>query len=118
MTTMLALSDGAGLILLGLGALFVVLAVAALVVRNRTKGTGPEIPTAMRPGPSDPVLENPQLTKLQGWGVLLVAFFVVWIPISLLAEPSRNLQQEKNLKTQAIERGSKSVQLFSEENQL
>jgi mono/diheme cytochrome c family protein len=118
MTTMLALSDSAGLILLALGALFVVIAIGALVLRNRTKGTGPGIPATMRPGPSDPVLENPQLTKLQGWGVLLVAFFVVWIPISLMAEPSRNLTQEEDLKTLAIERGQKSVQEFSEENQL
>ncbi len=72
----------------------------------------------MEPGPSDPALETPLLQKLQGWGVVLVAFFVVWLPYNWLIEPSTNLKQEEMLKTQAIDRGRRSVELFSEENQL
>ncbi len=72
----------------------------------------------MEPGPSDPALETPLLQKLQGWGVVLVAFFVVWLPYNWLIEPSTNLEQEEALRTQAIERGRRSVELFSEENQL
>jgi mono/diheme cytochrome c family protein len=116
---MLALSDTAGVILLVLGGFFVVAAAAALILRSRvTREPAPDIPPAMEPGPSDPALETPLLQKLQGWGVLLVAFFVVWLPYNWLIEPSTNLKQEETLKTQAIERGRRSVELFSEENQL
>ena len=52
-----------------------------------------------------PALETPLLQKLQGWGVVLVAFFVVWLPYNWLIEPSTNLEQEQALRTQAIERG-------------
>jgi mono/diheme cytochrome c family protein len=72
----------------------------------------------MRPGPSDAALETPLLQKLQGWGVLLVAFFVIWFPANWLLEPSRNLTQEDELKGLALERGALAVQPFSEENQL
>jgi len=53
-----------------------------------------------------------------GWSVVLVAFFAIWIPFTWLREPSSNLRQEEELKTQAIERGSRAMLLFSEENQL
>ena len=100
---MLALSDTAGVILLVLGGIFVVAASAALILRSRvTHEPAPDIPPAMEPGPSDPALETPLLQKLQGWGVLLVAFFVVWLPYTWLIEPSTNLEQEKALKTEAI----------------
>jgi mono/diheme cytochrome c family protein len=116
---MLALSDTAGVILLVLGGIFVVAASAALILRSRvTHEPAPDIPPAMEPGPSDPALETPLLQKLQGWGVLLVAFFVVWLPYTWLIEPSTNLEQEKALKTEAIARGHLATLLFSEENQL
>ena len=116
---MLALSNSAGVVLLILGGIFVVAAVAALVLRGRvTREPTPDIPPAMQPGPSDPALETPLLQKLQGWGVLLVAFFVLWIPYTWLIEPSANLKQEKLLRTEAIDRGTRMVELFSEENQL
>ncbi len=51
----------------------------------------------MRPGPSDAALETPLLQKLMGWGVVLVAFFVIWIPFTWLREPSENLKQEEAL---------------------
>jgi mono/diheme cytochrome c family protein len=116
---MLALSDSAGVVLLVLGGLFVVAAVAALVLRGRVaREPTPDIPPAMEPGPSDPALETPLLQKLQGWGVVLITFFVVWLPYTWLVEPSANLKQEKALKVEAIARGKRSVELFSEENQL
>lgn len=116
---MLALSDTAGVILLVLGGVFVVAAAGALVLRGRvTREPAPDIPRAMRPGPSDPALETPLLQKLQGWGVVLVTFFVIWLPYTWLIEPSTNLKQEEALKTEAIERGRRSVELFTEDNQL
>jgi mono/diheme cytochrome c family protein len=107
-----------GVVLLVLGGLLVVTASLALYLRNRTKEQAPGIPAGMRPGPSDPALETPLLQKLQGWGVVLVAFFVVWMPYVWLTEPSQNLKKEEDLKLMALDRGERSVQLFSEENQL
>jgi mono/diheme cytochrome c family protein len=118
MTSVLAAANLTGVVLLGLGALLVIVSVAALSLRNRTRGRGPEIPATMRPGPSDVALETPLLHKLQGWGVLLVAFFVVWFPITWLLEPSTNFNQEEDLHTLAVERGAEAVQPFSEANQL
>jgi mono/diheme cytochrome c family protein len=115
---MLALSRALSIALLISGAVLAVIALGALFLRGRTRERGPDIPAAMRPGPADAALETPLLQKLQGWGVLLVAFFVVWIPFVWLSEPADNLQQEKDLKTESIDRGSRSVQLFSEDNQL
>jgi mono/diheme cytochrome c family protein len=115
----LALSDTAGVILLVLGTVFVVAAAAALVLRSRvTRPPIPDIPPVLQPGPSDTALETPLLQKLQGWGVVLIAFFVVWLPYTWLIEPSTNLKQDRLVKTEAIDRGRRSVELFSEENQL
>jgi mono/diheme cytochrome c family protein len=116
---MLALSDTVGVVLLVLGGIFVVAASGALLLRSRGRREAvADIPRGMRPGPSDGALEAPLLHKMQGWGLVLVTFFVVWIPVYWLAEPGANLQQEEDLKAQAIERGELSVELFSEENQL
>ena len=87
------------MILLVLGVVFVLAAGAALVLRSRvTREPSPDIPPAMEPGPSDPALETPLLQKLQGWGVVLMAFFVVWLPYNWLIEPSTNLKQEEALR--------------------
>jgi Cytochrome c len=116
---MLGLSGTVGVILLVLGGVFVVAAAAALVLRGRvTREPAPDIPPAMEPGPSDAALETPLLQKLQGWGVVLVTFFVIWLPYNWLIEPSTNLKQEEALTTEAIDRGRRSVELFTEENQL
>ena len=117
-TGTMAAASKAGIVLLALGALLAITAGLALYLRGRTKEQAPDIPRGMRPGPSDPALETPLLQKLQGWGVVLVAFFVIWIPFSWVREPSQNLEQEQLLKTQALDRGARAVQLFSEENQL
>jgi hypothetical protein len=115
---MLALSTTAGIALAITGGLIAAAAVAGLALRQRTRETGPDIPEALRPGPSDAALETPLLQKLQGWSVVMLAFFVVWIPVTWIFEPSTNLNQEHELRELALDRGARSVQLFSEENQL
>jgi mono/diheme cytochrome c family protein len=115
---MLALTTAAGIGLAIAGALITVAAVAGLALRQRTRETGPDIPDALKPGPSDAALETPLLQKLQGWSVVMLAFFVIWIPATWIFEPSTNLNQDDELKTLALDRGSRAVQLFSEENQL
>lgn len=115
---MVALSQAQGIVLAIGGAVFLAVAGAVLFARARRPGEpAPDIPSGMRPGPSDADLETPLLQKLQGWGVLLVVFFVVWVPVTWLFEPDRNLEQENGLQADAIERGSHAVELFNEENQ-
>jgi mono/diheme cytochrome c family protein len=115
---MLALTTAAGIGLAIAGALITVAAIAGLALRQRTRETGPDIPEALKPGPSDAALETPLLLKLQGWSVVMLAFFVIWIPATWIFEPSTNLNQEHELKELALDRGSRAVQMFSEENQL
>lgn len=114
---MLAETNVTGIILLALGALLLVASIAALVLRQRTKGRAPEVPYTMRPGPSDVALETPLLQRLQGWGVVLVAFFVIWFPLQWMIEPGKNFSQEEALRTTAIARGQQATELYSEENQ-
>jgi mono/diheme cytochrome c family protein len=113
---MLGLSQAQGIILAVGGAIFVAIAGAVLVLRGRARQEA-DIPNAMRPGPSDPDLETPLLQKLQGWGVVLVLFFVIWMPAVWLLEPEQNLDQEQDLIDDAIARGAAAVELFTEENQ-
>jgi mono/diheme cytochrome c family protein len=113
---MLGLSQAQGIILAVGGAIFVAIAGGILVLRGRHREEA-DIPNAMRPGPSDPDLETPLLQKLQGWGVLLVLFFVIWVPAVWLFEPDRNLEQEQLLNQAAIDRGAHAVEVFTEENQ-
>jgi mono/diheme cytochrome c family protein len=115
---MVAATSYAGVILLALGAILLVTAGGALFLRSRTREARPDIPDGMKPGPSDSALETPLLQKLQGWSVVLLAFFVIWVPFVWLREPSQNLAQEKDLKAQAIARGHLATQLYSENNQL
>jgi mono/diheme cytochrome c family protein len=102
-------------------AIVLFLSALALSARGRRlrlgRGDRPDIPPAMQPGPSDPDLEKPRLEKLQGWGVALVLFFVVFVPLVWLREPSQNLEQSKQLISDSIERGALDVQLYSEANQ-
>jgi mono/diheme cytochrome c family protein len=115
---MLALSTTAGIVLAIAGALITAAAIAGLALRHRTREVGPDIPDALKPGPSDAALETPLLQKLQGWSVVMLAFFVVWIPATWIFEPSTNLNQEHELKELALDRGARAVLPFSEENQL
>src|SRR4026207_1509534 len=98
---MLALSNTTGIALAIAGVLIAVAAVAGLALRQRTPEPGPDSPAALRPGPSDAALETPLLQKLQGWSVVMLAFFVIWIPATWIFEPSTNLNQEDQLKTLA-----------------
>jgi len=117
-TTEILAVNTAGVVLLALGAVFVIAAGAALYFRSRQKEQPLDIPRGMRPGPADAALETPLLQKLQGWGVVLVVFFAIFIPYNWLREPSENLRQEDELLTLAFDRGELAVQPFTEENQL
>lgn len=114
----LALTESQGIVLLAAGAVLLLAAGGYIVVRARRRSPGPDIPSAMQPGPSDSDLETPILAKLQTWGVVLVLFFVIWVPFQWLVEPGTNLEQERALKTESIDRGRLSVLEHTDENQL
>lgn len=114
---MVALTSSQGILIAGIGLAFLVAGIAFLASRGRRKVPAPDIPVTMRPGPSDADLETPHLAKLQGWGVILVVFFMLWIPATWLFEPNSNLEQERALLSDSIGRGRNAVELFSEENQ-
>jgi mono/diheme cytochrome c family protein len=118
MDGLIASTNVPGLVLIAAGVVLFAGFVALFALRNRSKGKRPDVPDAMRPGPSDQALETPQLLKLQGWGVILVAFFVLWFPVMWLLEPGTNLKQEDALRTDSIARGERAVHPFTEENQL
>ena len=103
---MLVATNITGIILVTLGALAIALSIAAFVLRNRARGRKAEVPNALRPGPADGALETPLLNRLQGWGVVLMTFFVIWFPLQWLFEPSRNLSQENELRALATARGA------------
>lgn len=118
MLATLALTQAQGIVIALGGAVFLAVAGAVLLARARRPRDGVEIPRTMRPGPSDQDLETPLLQKLQGWSVLMLAFFVIWIPATWIFEPSTNLNQENELKELALSRGRRAVLPFTEENQL
>jgi mono/diheme cytochrome c family protein len=115
---MVAATNTTGLLLILLGAAAIVLSIVAFVLRNRARGRKAEVPNALRPGPADAALETPLLNRLQGWGVVLMTFFVIWFPLQWMFEPSRNYAQENELRALAEQRGAAAVLPYSEENQL
>jgi mono/diheme cytochrome c family protein len=115
---MIASTNYAAVTLIAAGGALIVGIIAVVALRHRAKGKRAEIPAGMRPGPSDQALETPLLLKLQGWGVVLVTFFVLWFPVMWLIEPGTNLKQEQALVTDAVARGHLATEPFSEENGL
>jgi mono/diheme cytochrome c family protein len=115
---MIAATNTTGVLLVVLGALAVGLSILAFALRNRARGRKAQVPGALRPGPADAALETPLLNRLQGWGVVLMTFFVIWFPLQWLFEPSRNYAQENELRALAEQRGERAVYPYSEENQL
>jgi mono/diheme cytochrome c family protein len=115
---MIASTNYAAVTLIAAGGALIVGLIAVVALRHRARGARAEIPAGMRPGPSDQALETPLLLKLQGWGVVLVTFFVLWFPVMWLLEPGTNLKQEQALDSDAIARGQLATQPFSEENGL
>jgi mono/diheme cytochrome c family protein len=115
---MVAETNVTGILLVSLGALAIALSIVAFALRNRARGRRAQVPGALRPGPADAPLETPLLNRLQGWGVVLMTFFVIWFPLQWLFEPSRNFAQDEELRSLAEQRGQEAIYPYSEENQL
>jgi mono/diheme cytochrome c family protein len=87
----------------------------ALAIRRRG-AAGPDIPSGMRPGPTDEVLERRQLEKVMGWGILFVLIMALWLPAIWLGEPGQNVDDAIELIRRSEDRGSQWFQVADEEN--
>ncbi len=103
--SMLALSKSQGGIVAAVGAVVLLVAASLILLRGRSDEVKPDIPAAMKPGPSNPDLEGPMLLRLQGWGVLLILFLVIWIPLYFLRQPAVNAAHAEQLRIDSIQRG-------------
>jgi mono/diheme cytochrome c family protein len=118
LTGSLAISAGTGLLLALLGLVVFVGALAYLVTRGgwRTPPAEqePAVPASMTPGPSDADLDTKILERYQGWGIVLVLFFALWIPLYGIAQPSANQTGQERLKDDSITRGRDIVDYYNE----
>lgn len=109
MASLLALSKAAGGIVAIVGLAIFVLAALYLVTRGGWRTPlgerKIEIPASMTPGPADADLDTNILERLQGWGIVLVLFFMIWIPAYWLGQPSANQAAAERLTTDSIARG-------------
>ena len=120
MSIVAAISSGKAL-LIGIAsgvALVLVVGASLAALRRPRRARGPDIPPAMRPGPSDPDLEKPVLEKLYAAGLLLVVIMALWIPGVFLRENVANKDDTKDLLEQSIERGHLTTLPASEANQI
>jgi plastocyanin/mono/diheme cytochrome c family protein len=117
---MLALATWQTILIVVAAVLTVALIVFTILVglpRFHRRRGGPDIPPGMKPGPSDPDLEKPNLERLQAWGILLIVIMAVWIPVYWLREAKANEQDLITLQQQSIERGRLTTMPGGEENQ-
>ena len=115
-----ALSTGKA-ILIGIasGAALAILVIAAMAsLRRPRRRPELDIPPGMKPGPSDPDLENPIRDKLYLWGTLLVVGMALGVAAVFLTEPATNKSDTELMLTQSIERGHLTTLAGNEENQL
>lgn len=91
------------LVLLALGGLAVL--VLLLVNSRRGRRSIEDIPPAMRPGYSDEELERNVLERYMGWGILLTAFFAIFLPLYWMREPARLTAASEAAAVQQFERG-------------
>jgi mono/diheme cytochrome c family protein len=96
-------------------ALAFVAGLIALAVRRRA-AAGPDIPSGMRPGPADEVLERRNLEKVMIWGVLFVLFMALWLPVYWFREPGQNVDDAIELIARSRERGGQWFALADDEN--
>src|SRR6266705_4283019 len=89
---------------------------AYLMLRRPRRPGTPDIPPAMKPGPSDAQLEEPRLVRMQAWGIVTVLAMSIWIPAVWLNEPKQNETDQRNFNQASIAAGAASVQLNSESN--
>ncbi|MGH2696690.1 MAG: c-type cytochrome [Actinomycetota bacterium] len=115
--TPLALSTAATVALVA-GVVIGLAFVAGLIVMaaRRREVRGPDIPTGMRPGPADEVLEQRHIDRTMGRGVAFMLLIAPWLAVIWLLEPGQNVDDEIELMARSVERGAMWFQLANEEN--
>jgi mono/diheme cytochrome c family protein len=115
MGDLLAFSKSAGGTIAAVG--LVVFVLAALYLATRGGWRTPagehqkvEVPASMTPGPADAELDTSIFERLQGWGIVLVLFFMIWIPAYWLGQPDANQAAAARLTTDSIARGQMITQ--------
>lgn len=83
------------------------LAVLLLLLANAKRGrrTLEDIPPAMRPGYADEELERKVLERWMGWGIVLTAFFAIFLPLYWMNEPNRLTNAQNAAAVANYERG-------------
>jgi mono/diheme cytochrome c family protein len=114
-----ALSAGKA-ILIGIASGLAVLLVAgaSLAAMRRRRAAGPDIPPAMRPGPSDPDLEGPVIPRLYAWGTAMVLILAISVAGVFIRENVTNANDLKVLQEDSVERGHLTTLPGSEANQI
>ena len=89
----------------------VALVVLLLLLGNAKRGrrTIEDIPPGMRPGYADEELERRVLERYMGWGIVLTAFFAIFLPLYWMREPARLTAAQEAAAVTNFERGE---QLF------
>jgi cytochrome c553 len=118
--TFLALSAGKAVLIGVASGLVVVLVGGASLaaLRRERRAPGPDIPPAMRPGPSDADLEKPILERLLAWGLVMVLILAVSIAGVFIRENVTNADDLRVLKEASVERGHLTTLPGSEANQI
>ena len=85
----------------------VALAVLLLLLGNAKRGrrTIEDIPPGMRPGYADEELERRVLERYMGWGIVLTAFFAIFLPLYWMREPARLTAAQEGAAVASFERG-------------
>jgi mono/diheme cytochrome c family protein len=119
MIPLAALSAGKA-ILIGIASGLAVILVggASLAAMRRARPGGPDIPPAMRPGPSDTDLEKPVLERLYVWGLVMVLILAVSVAGVFIRENVTNANDLKVLQADSVERGHLTTLPGSEANQI
>ena len=120
MSLLAAISTGKAILIGIVSGLVVVLVAGASIsaLRRPSRAPGPDIPPAMRPGPSDPDLEKPLLEKLIAAGLVLVVILALWLPGVFLRENVTNADDTKALLAASVERGYLTTLPGTEANQI
>ena len=115
--TLLALSTAATVALVA-GAVIGLAFVAGLILMaaRRRGARGPDIPTGMRPGPPDEVLEQRHIDRTMARGVAFMLLIAPWLAVIWLLEPNQNVNDEVELMARSVERGEMWFQIANEEN--
>jgi mono/diheme cytochrome c family protein len=119
-TPLLAVSTGLAILIGAVSAVAVLIVVGASVaaLRRPRRGPAPDIPPAMRPGPSDADLEEPVRTRLYAWGLIFVVVMALTIPAIFLRENVTNANDTRDLLEQSVERGRLTSLPGTEVNQI